>query len=613
MALGVQIEKEGIAVSVVAETRPTLLLFLRNEEAPRLCVPFPEDTRLGAVYSLKLGFRELREAGFRGAALKSAEYQFEAGGQRFADPYGKSFSGHDSFGKPLKEETAKRSPLFLSEFSWEDEGAPKVSPRERVIYRLHVRGFTAAKNSGVIQRGTFDGVAEKIPYLRSLGVTTLELLPAEEFEELPFGAERVNYWGYGKTFHFAPKASYCRKRQRDPAGELRSLVKAIHAAGMELVMEFYFDGSERVDYVLEVLRYYRSFYHLDGARLSGSFPLRDILRDPYLKGFLLFAEERPAESGESFYCCDRAFQREMRRFLKGEEGLVPAVLSYSRREPDTPPRVNYLAHTDGFTLADLVSYERKHNEANGEGNRDGSNENFSWNCGVEGKTKRRQILACRAQQRRNAFLLLFLSQGTPLFLAGDEFGNSQDGNNNAYCQDNAVSWLDWKQATKEAESVDFVRALIAFRRAHPALGRQTPPLFLDVDAVGRPDVSYHGERPWKAETEPFRRQLGILYSGHYAKSENGEADNSLFCIYNMHWEAHSFSLPHPEKGTAWHLAIRSFGEAPHCLEVGAEEVLADQSSFLLPGRSIVVLIAKPLPTETKTKRTKKRQGDSNGR
>ena len=158
-----------------------------------------------------------------------------------------------------------------------------------------------------------------------------------------------------------------------------------------------------------------------------------------------------------------------------------------------------------------------------------------------------------------------------------------------------------------------MRALIAFRRAHPALGRQTPPLFLDVDAVGRPDVSYHGERPWKAETEPFRRQLGILYSGHYAKSENGEADNSLFCIYNMHWEAHSFSLPHPEKGTAWHLAIRSFGEAPHCLEVGVEEVLADQSSFLLPGRSIVVLIAKPLPAETKTKRTKKRQGDSNGR
>lgn len=610
MALGIQLEKEGISVSVVAKTVPELLLFFRNEEAPRLRLPFSKDRRLGEVYTLTVSFRELRAAGFRGAALKSAEYQFEADGKRFADPYGKSFSGHDSFGKALKEASVKRSPLFLSDFDWEEEAAPVIPARERVIYRLHVRGFTMAKNSGVVQRGTFDGIVEKLPYLKELGVTTLELLPAEEFEELPFGSARVNYWGYGETFHFAPKASYCRKRRRDPAGELRALVKALHAAGMELVMEFYFDGKQTVSYVLEVLRYYRHFYHLDGARLSGQFPLGDILRDPYLKGFLLFAEERPAESGANFYCCDRAFQQDMRKFLKGDEGMVRALLGYSRRTAGEAPRVNYLAHTNGFTLADLVCYERKHNEENGENNMDGGSEGDSWNCGVEGKTKRRTVLACRAQQRRNAFALLFLSQGTPLFLAGDEFGNSQGGNNNAYCQDNAVSWLDWRQAKQEAENLAFVRGMIAFRKAHPALGRQTPPLFLDTDAVGLPDVSYHGEQPWQAQTEPFRRQIGILYNGHYAKLKNGEADSSLFCIYNMHWEAHTFSLPGAGKGKAWHLAVRTYGETAHCLTPGEEERLEDQETFLLPARSIVVLLAKEVPTEGKTKRSKKRQGDT---
>ena len=179
MALGIQLEKEGISVSVVAKTVPELLLFFRNEEAPRLRLPFSKDRRLGEVYTLTVSFRELRAAGFRGAALKSAEYQFEADGRRFADPYGKSFSGHDSFGKALKENSVKRSPLFLSDFDWEEEAAPVIPARERVIYRLHVRGFTMAKNSGVVQRGTFDGIVEKLPYLKELGVTTLELLPAE--------------------------------------------------------------------------------------------------------------------------------------------------------------------------------------------------------------------------------------------------------------------------------------------------------------------------------------------------------------------------------------------------------------------------------------------------
>ncbi len=611
MALGIQLEREGISVSVVAKTVPVLLLFFRNEEAPRLRLPFSEKSHMGEVYTMTVSFRELRAAGFRGTAFKSAEYQFEADGKRFADPYGKSFSGHDSFGKTLRTDCVKRSPLFLSDFDWEGEKAPVIPARERVMYRLHVRGFTMAKNSAVVQRGTFDGIAEKIPYLKALGVTTVELLPAEEFEELPFGASRVNYWGYEATFHFAPKASYCRKRRRDPAGELRALVKALHAAGLELVMEFYFDGKQTVSYVLAVLRYYRRFYHLDGARLSGHFPLGEIVRDPYLKGFLLFAEERPAEADANFYCCDRAFQQDMRKFLKGDEGMVRALLSYSRRMAGEGPRVNYLAHTNGFTLADLVSYERKHNEENGENNLDGSNENDSWNCGVEGKTRRRGVLACRAQQRRNAFALLLLSQGTPLFLAGDEFGNSQGGNNNAYCQDNLVSWLDWRQAKREAESVAFVRGLIAFRKAHPAIGRQTPPLFLDADAVGLPDVSYHGEQPWRAQTEPFRRQIGILYNGHYAKLKNGEADSSLFCIYNMHWEAHVFSLPSAGRGNVWHLAIRTYGETAHCLTPGEEERLENQKTFSLPARSIAVLIAKSVPDRSGTGQTKKRQGDTN--
>ena len=602
MALGIQLEREGISVSVVAKTVPALLLFFRNEEAPRLRLPFSKDRRLGEVYTLTVSFRELRAAGFRGAALKSAEYQFEAGGRRFADPYGKSFSGHDSFGKALKENSVKRSPLFLSDFDWEEEAAPVIPARERVIYRLHVRGFTMAKNSGVVQRGTFDGIVEKLPYLKELGVTTLELLPAEEFEELPFGSARVNYWGYGETFHFAPKASYCRKRRRDPAGELRSLVKALHAAGMELVMEFYFDGKQTGSYVLEVLRYYRRFYRLDGARLSGQFPLGDILRDPYLKGFLLFAEERPAETDANFYCCDRAFQRDMRKFLKGDEGMVCALLGYSRRMAGEGPRVNYLTHTNGFTLADLVSYERKHNEENGENNLDGSNENDSWNCGVEGPTDDPAVISLRKRQTRNFLATILFSQGVPMICHGDEMGRTQGGNNNAYCQDNEISWIDWDLDEEDRDLLSFTRTMVWLRRNHPVLRRRR--FFSGAASHGgesdlgeiewlRPSGERMTDQDWGAW---YARAMMVFLNGDAIAEpdEQGRrvADDSFLVLINASEKDITFTLPGLGHSEGWVVALDTapaVDSEPHDSLNAGEQVVVE-------ARSMLFLISAPETT-----------------
>ena len=184
--------------------------------------------------------------------------------------------------------------------------------------------------------------------------------------------------------------------------------------------------------------------------------------------------------------------------------------SRSRRNPAEYAVVNYMANTNGFTLMDAVSYDRKHNEKNGEENRDGSDYNYSWNCGAEGPTRKKKIVELRKQLIKNAYLLLFLSQGVPLLMAGDEFGNSQDGNNNAYCQDNAVSWLNWKLLETHKDQVEFVKRLIAFRKSHKMFHMDREPRIMDYKSCGRPDVTYHGENAWKPEFENFRRQFGIL-------------------------------------------------------------------------------------------------------
>lgn len=655
--MGLTVTDRGIHLSLVsAGDHPALLLYRRNEAAPLIKIPFSGAERQGLVWSMFLSFSELFAIGLTEETLQSAEYHFADERGSFPDPFGLAFSGRDSWGREEQYGAVLRSPIFLKPFDWGEDRRPGLPFSDSVIYRLHVRGFTKSAASGVVQRGSFYGVIEKIPYLKALGVTTVELLPCQEFEELmpreagqqdfPSASDaasagrtggRLNYWGYTKAYHFAPKASYCRRKDRDPAGEFRLLVRELHRAGMELIPEFYFDGSEDIAYVLAVLRYYARFFHVDGVRLSGHVDTEAVARDPYLADIKLIADgwspPKPGErypffgmrngdlqpeaagqhagamarrdcgGGRRLGSCNDGFLRDIRRYLKGDEGLLQALIYHTKNNPRHAAVINYLAGTNGFTLMDAVSYDVKHNEKNGEDNRDGTDENFSWNCGAEGPTRRKKVLELRHRQLKNAFLLLFLSQGTPLILAGDEFGNSQSGNNNAYCQDNALSWLDWKQQKKEAALLRFVRDCIAFRRRHPAFHMEEEPRLLDPDGCGIPDVSYHGTRAWQPEFEPWRRQLGVLYSGHYAQTTEGTADASFYLLCNMHWEPHEFALPHPERGMAWHLLVSTAEEG-----FGREEearCLADQQLYVMPERSIALMIARPDPNHSESRSRKK--------
>ena len=623
LPMGVTETERGFHVNAVAPgTSCALVLYKRNEKNPVLELPFPEAERLGNVWSLDVPKETLEEAGLSGDALQSAEYCLRGDKGLFEDPCAFAYSGRDSWGKVEQYGNPLRSPLCLKPFDWAGDAHPRIPFADSVIYRINVRSFTKSPSSGVVQKGTFDGIIEKIPYLKELGITAVELMPCQEYEELmmpasdytgPAGNERkpdgrVNCWGYVKAHHFAPKASFCRKKERDPAGEFRSLVKALHRAGIEVIAELYFDGSEDSAYVTEVLRWYVRFFRVDGLHITGFADIEAASRDPYLARTKIIAQywkEMPRKGPKLLASCNENFARDMRRCLKGDEGMLNSLVFHTKNNPIGAASVNYMANTNGLTMRDMVSYDRKHNELNGEGNTDGPETNYSWNCGTEGPTRKRKILELRRQQMKNAFLLLLLSQGTPLIMAGDEFGNSQEGNNNAWCQDNALWWLSWKNVKSEAELLAFVKQAIAFRKRHRVFHLPEQPKVLDPKATGLPDISYHGVRAWQPEFESWHRQLGILYNGRYAADENGTPDDTFFVMYNFHWEPHSFALPHPVKGYQWHVAANTADPKVNGFyPEGEEPAVPAGPEFEVLSRGIVVLIAKEAKKPAERRRKK---------
>ena len=278
---------------------------------------------------------------------------------------------------------------------------------------------------------------------------------------------------------------------------------------------------------------------------------------------------------------DDGFQNVMRRFLKGDENMVNDVIWALKHNSSADGKCNYITGHTGFTLWDLVSYDGKHNEANGERNTDGPDYNYSWNCGAEGPSRKKAVMALRKNQVRNAFYLLLTAQGTPCLLAGDEFYNTQKGNNNVYCQDNETAWVNWSRLKTDDSLFRYVKALIAFRKAHACLHRREELNGMDRTACGMPDVSYHGENAWKVKAEVASRQLGVLYAG----VEPG--DEPCFAAYNMHWLPHEYALPSPGKGKMWYLAAdteRGVLEKP--------ELLVEQKSIELKERSIALLVGR---------------------
>lgn len=577
----------------------SLVLFRKGKPEIVQEIPFSAEYRIGDVWNMTVA-----------GNFDQMEYCYRMDGRLMEDAYGKQFIGREVWGDEENWKKVLHAAVSEAEYDWEGDRPPQIPYEQCIIYRLHPRGFTRHASSKVKAKGTFAGIIEKIPYLQELGINVVELLPSVEFQEVMLKEEyawdpkkkeekpngRLNYWGFVPGLSFASKASYASKKEKHPGWEFKDLVKALHRAGMELIMDMFFDGREPDMQVLEALRFWAGECHVDGFHLIGFVPARLLASDPYLSRVKLFYqswEGIPVGRHRHLAEYNDGFANAMRQFLKGDENQLNTVISNTRRNPGGFGVVNYIANTNGFTMMDNVCYDTKHNEANGENNQDGTDYNYSWNCGVEGPCRKKKVMDMRSKQIRNSWLLTFLCQGTPLILAGDEFGNSKNGNNNAYCQDNEISWLNWSQAKSNRDILEFARAVIRFRKKHPVFHMEKEPKGLDYLSCGMPDVSYHGTKAWRPEFEHFRRQLGIMYCGKYAKTETGEDDDYFFVAYNMHWEPHEFSLPNLPKGMLWHVAFDTDArEVNGVYPEGEEKVLEKQKFFMVQARSIVVFIGK---------------------
>jgi glycogen operon protein len=374
-------------------------------------------------------------------------------------------------------------------------------------------------------------------------------------------------------------------------------------------------------FVIDCLRYWVSEFHIDGFRFDlaailGRAPDGRPLPDPPLLQLLagdsiLRRSKLIAEAWDAgglyqvgtfpnygrWAEWNGKYRDSLRKFLKSEPGLVPEVAErvigspdlYGNRGPTAS--VNFITCHDGFTLHDLVSYNDKHNEANGEQNRDGANDNNSWNSGVEGPTDDPSILAQRLRTMKNALAILLASQGIPMLLAGDEFGQTQHGNNNAYCQDSPIAWLDWNLLQKNAELFRFTSLMIARRKHHHALAHATPPGVRMADGWSL-DASFHGTSPWNVDWSPDSRALAILLTA----SKTGESSDTVYLVMNMYWDTLSFGLPQPPEGHTWHIAVNTGVDAPADIwEPGAEPRIQDQSYILASARSVILLAARPIP------------------
>ena len=523
LPLGINISGDHVnfSVAVPEGERCWLLLYRAGEEEPK------------ERYEMTEAIGEVRFLALEGMDPADYEYNYMIGGEVTVDPYARGLAGRDIWGKERDiQKHEVRGVLKNGRYDWEGDEPLKLPFHSIVAYSLHVRGFTKHTSSGVEKKGTFSGVVEKLPYLKDLGINQIQCMPVYEFEEC--GRFR-NYWGYGPAYYFAPKSAYAASG--DGERELKDMVKACHKEGIEVVLEMPFTGDTSKQLMEECLRYYCLEYHIDGFLLNPYVaPMDAIHTDPILKHTKILVH-------------DTGFQTVMRRFLRGDEGMVRDVMYWLRHQSETKEILNMITGQTGFTLRDLVSYDGKHNEANGEQNQDGPDYNYSWNCGAEGPSRKKAVTELRKNQTRNAFFLLLLAQGTPCILAGDEFGNTQKGNNNVYCQDNPVGWLDWSGLEKHPELHDFVKELIAFRKKHPVFWPEKEMTGMTYSKKGVPDVSYHGENAWRVPLEVSSRQLGVYYSG---TDRTGEGDEDCFVAYNMHWLEHTFALPALPRGKKWY-------------------------------------------------------------
>jgi isoamylase len=587
------------------------------------------------------------------------------------DPYGRAVAVGENYRRQAAMAAGDNAPHAMKSvvadpraYDWEGD-APLERPfSQTIIYELHVGGFTRNPNSGVSpeKQGTYAGLVEKIPYLVELGITAVELLPVQQFDEQDAPAGRINYWGYSPIGFFAPHSGYSSNRNPlGPLDEFRDMVKALHRAGIEVILDvvynhsaeghdegptFSFRGLENSAYyildedstryadysgcgnslnanhsvvrrmIMESLRYWVREMHVDGFRFdlasvlsrdeSGK-PLQNppilwaIDTDPVLAGTKIIAEAWDAAGlyqvgsfiGDRWAEWNGQFRDDVRAFLKGDRGTVRWFASRVQGSPDIYPHEDHEAHRsinfvtchDGFTLNDLVSYNRKHNEANGEGNRDGSEYNLSWNCGVEGPTGDPEIEQLRNRLVKNFLSILMLSLGTPMVLMGDEVRCTQRGNNNAYCQDNGLSWFDWDLLERHPDVLRFSRELIRFRRRHETL--QVERFWTLAEMLDESRIQWHGVRLGEPDWRDDSHSLAVSV-------RNPNSGELLYGIFNAYREPLTFELPATVAGpeAKWRRVLdTALGSPDDFCESEMGAALGNEHQYRVEPHSVVLLIA----------------------
>lgn len=568
-------------------------------------IPIDEYKYYGRIYSLVIS----------GLSLKEFKYYYICDDVICMDPYARRKCIKRVFGKPYSDTDediiSSNEALFSSEiYDFEDDKRPHINHSDVIAYELHVRGFTKHPSSKVKGKGCYLGIIEKIPYLLELNINQIELMPSYDFYEFDktdaiseASSEKLNYWGYKKGNYFCPKYEY--SYSKDAVSEFKDMIKALHKAGIEIIMQMYFPVGTKQTLIIDCLRYWYTEYHVDGFHLIGAkLPLELILTDDILSDAKLYINNINKDDYDilSLYKSSNVidvndgFMVAMRRFLKGDSGSLNSFVYYNRLNSQDYRTLNYITKYEGFTLNDLVSYEHKHNENNGENNNDGTFDNFSWNCGIEGKSTKKSIVELRSRQIKNALCLLLLSQGAPMLFMGDEFMNTQKGNNNPYCQDNEVTWLNWKHNKLSEEILSFTKMLTTFRKNNKILHQNKELMNMDYLQCGNPDISYHQEMAWKSDLNNYLIHVGIMLEGKY--SENGSED-TLYIAYNMHWENHVFGLPHHKDTPEWELVFTTATNEES--EEMRKDLLDSQDEICVFKRSVVVLKAKHRPLRRRNK------------
>lgn len=672
--LGATVVNGGVNFSLFSRsaTGVDLLLFDRDEMGtPSRVIPIDPTThrayhywhvfvpgvRPGQIYGYRVTGPQAPERGLRFDPAKV-----------LLDPYGRGVTIPKDYDRQAARRSGDNTATAMKSvvvdprtYDWEGD-VPLNRPAARtIIYEMHVRGFTRHPSSGISEkkRGTYAGLIEKVPYLQELGVTAVELLPVFQFDAQDCPPGKTNYWGYAPISFFAPHPAYSSRQEAlGPVDEFRDMVKALHRAGIEVILDVVYNHTAEGDdtgpilsfrgidnptyYILEdggrryanytgcgntlnanhpvvrrlivdSLRYWVEEMHVDGFRFdlasilsrdSSGQPLPnppvlwDIESEPALAGTKLLAEAWDAAGlyqvgsfvGDAWKEWNGRFRDDVRNFFRGEPGSVRRVADrivgspelYGHKQREAEQSINFVTCHDGFTLNDLVSYNGKHNDANGEDNRDGCNDNCSWNCGVEGPTDDPEVESLRNRQVKNFITVTMMSLGVPMILMGDEVRHTQGGNNNAYCQDNEISWFDWTRVKQHADVHRFLKLLIE-RRLLRSLEHEQQRLSLTA-MLDQAKKAWHGVKLYQPDWGENSHSLAL-------EAELRLEGMSIFFMLNAYWEPLSFELPKLEGGRSWRRWIDTALPSPDDIVPWQTAPTIADDAYRTDGRSVALLFA----------------------